>query len=235
MSKLIRMFSDYTDENGYPGTIDYRGNYDGGDTAAIIGTLMALEADYIGPGIPGIPIPTRHVDDTKWYGQSDRFSRDQLIPCICGIINEHNDTFKPTHWLYIQHKKKYFLTAWNTKGNGAMDMPTKFPDICGPEVWALWLRYRQPWWARAVLWLLDVQTLIGAIQWRWFTSETNQVTRNHMLVSITCKRVMPTITSRLANYINDYKDLTDRWQKCNEVVGEYPTWQLFKKELGLQF
>src|SRR6185369_6729494 len=90
MSKLIRAFSTFCDENGYPGTIDWKGEYDGGDTAAILGTLRTLYPIEIPLyDIPSFAssIPARHPDLNKWYGQPDRFSRDQLIPAICGIIN----------------------------------------------------------------------------------------------------------------------------------------------------
>lgn len=225
----------YLDENGYPGTIQSDGSYDGGDTAAIVGTIRALSPVMYLLYIPyslewGTPL--RHLDHTKWYGQKDRFSRDQLLAVLCGTLNQF-DIHEP--FLYEAHKNKWFLTAWNTKGNGAMDMPNKLPDICGPEVWALWLRIRNPKWASAVLWLLDVQTLIGAIQWRWFTAATNRVTRNHMLVCLATKDHKPSITSRLACKINDWNDLVSRWEAHCDAVGEYPTADLFKaKIVGLK-
>ena len=55
-----------------------------------------------------------------------------------------------------------------------------------------------------------------------------------MLVCITITRYSPTWIARLAYWINDWKDLTNRWELCNKATGEYPTYQLFKKELGLE-
>lgn len=225
--------NNYCDENGYPGTIQADGSYDGGDTAAIIGTIRALSDNFYPKMLPMLNLyyPLRHPDSTKWYGQKNRFSRDQLISTLCGDLNQHDFN---TPFLYYSHKHKYFLTSWNTKGNGQMDMPDKFPDICGPEVWALWIRILKPWWGRLLLPLLDVQTLIGAIQWRWFTPATNRVTRNHMLVCLATRSNSPTATSRLACWINNWQDLVNRWEAHCEAVGEYPTAELFKKKLGLK-
>lgn len=112
-----------------------------------------------------------------------------------------------------------------------MDMPNKFPDVCGPEVWALWLRLWKPRFRHLVLWLLDIQTLIGAVQWRWFTPESNQVTRNHMLVCLATIKD-PSVTSRLACKINDWADLVSRWRACNTATGEYPTADLFQDKIN---
>lgn len=232
---LIRLFSDYKDENGYPGTIQEDGTYDGGDTAAIMGTVNYFDYQEIVLSPPfdidhGF-IPIRHPDRSKWYGQPDRYSRDQLIPSLCTAIKYPG--WQSSYMLYAAHKRRLFLTTWNTKGNGKMDMPWKFPDICGPEIWALWIRHKKPWWAHLVLNVLDLQTLIGAIQWRWFTPKTNQITRNHMLVSLVIKTYSPTMVGRLVYWINDWQDLTDRWKACNEATGEYPTWQYFKDAVGV--
>jgi hypothetical protein len=216
----------YTDAQGYPGTIQANGTYDGGDTAAIIGTIdtLAPSGKYAAPWDYTNGVPLRHPDVTKWYGQPDRFSRDQLIPMICSSMTNSLRGYR----FYGAHKKRFLLTAWNIKGNGSVDMPNKFPDLCGPEIWGLWVRFHKPWWARLVLGILDLQTLVGAIQWRWFTPISNRVTRNHMLVCITQRRNLPTLVSELAYHINNYPDLIERWRGHCEAVGEYPTADLFQ-------
>lgn len=221
----------YLDADAYPGTIDnMTGKFDGGDTASILGTILALQKTVILPCglLPGLVdsdgIPRRHPDTSKWYGQPDRFSRDQLIPLICtGIVMHHLVTIDV---IFDSHRKRNFLTAWNTKKNGQMDTPDKFPDITGPEIWALWIRYKNPKWARLILWFLDIETLLGSIKWR-FTAKTNRLTRNHMLICLTGIEVKPTWVMRLAYWVNDWGELISRWRAHCQAVGEYPTANLF--------
>ena len=222
------------DRNGFPGTIDSNGVYDGGDTAAILGTICALEpgilvstywlariAELVSP----LGIPRRHPDESKWWGQSDRFSRDQLIPLICSAVRFPGPLVFEV--LYRSHKRRYFLTAWNSRKNGAMDAPEKAPDFTGPEIWALWVRYRRPWWMGLVLWFLDLELLGSAIAWKF---RKDRVSRNHMLSAITCRRYSPTITSRIAYAITNFPDLIARWRAHCDAVGEFQTADFFEHE-----
>lgn len=228
--------SNKVDEHGYPGTRQADGSFDGGDTAAIIGTMEA----FLGAGVLKVRlpynagVPVRHPDTNKWYSEPDRFSRDQLIPNICSEIR---DSFRPRYSkLFKAHQRRWFCTAWNTRGNGAFDKPKKTPDICGPSVWALWLRYRRPWWSRAVLGLLDLETLAGAINWRYLQPATNRVTRNHMLIVMFSYMYQPTLASMLAFKLANWSDLVAKWGAHCEAVGEYQTAYLFHdklKELGV--
>ena len=223
---------EYCDSLGFPGTKAENqpdGTWDGGDTAAIVGTIIALSPPFHNL-LPKVRMlipsgtPLRHYNWHKWYGRSDRFSRDQLIPIICAAVR------KPDHiiWqeFYEAHKQKRFLTAWNTRGNGSIEMPKKFPDVTGPEVWALWLRYRKPKWAPYVLWLLDFELLLSSLTWKF---RKDFVTRNHMLAVITSRRTLPTWVSRLAYRLTDFPDLITRWHLHCRTVGEYPTWKLFQQ------
>lgn len=215
------------DQNGYPGTIDYNGKFDGGDTAAVIGTLIALEPNpktaakwimFAEMLLSTNGLPRRHPDVSKWWGQGDRFSRDQLIPIICAAIRFPQDAV--FEGFFKAHRARRFLTAWNTRKNGEMNAPTKAPDFTGPEIWALWIRYRRPKWDWLVLWFLDLELLAGAIVWKF---RKDRVTRNHMLSALTCRRYMPTITSRIAFALTDFKELNARWRAHCDAVGEYQT------------
>lgn len=223
-----------TDSHGFPGT-DQNGLFDGGDTAAILGNCIALQK-FDGDMFPSRMlsalvdpqgIPRRHPDTSKWYGQSDRCSRDQLIPLICAGIRLGNHP--AIDMIYHSHHQRYCLTAWNTRGNGAMDMPKKFPDLTLFEVWALWIRYTKPWWAILVLWFLDIETLIGAIHWRFFRED--RVTRNHMLVCKFGLRVIPSPTMWLADLFNNWEDLITRWEGHTHDTFEYPTAYLFRNRI----
>lgn len=223
------MLNTYLDSDGFPGSVN-DGVFDGGDTAAILGTLIALEPKLLDrvnwtrllPFLWDGKTMVRHPDETKWYSRGDRFSRDQLIPMICAGIVHRSPTIEA---LFYAHQRRWFLLAWNTRKNGAIDVPKKFPDITGPEIWALWLRYKKPWWARIFLNLADVETLVSSIFWRLFRKD--RVCRNHMLVTIIARRYKPTLISRLAYWLNDWNDLIPRWWHHCEACGEYPTADLF--------
>lgn len=229
-------YGPWLDEQGFPGCRQQDGSWDGGDTAAIMGTIMALSPALTELVIKPLPEdmpydlfyqqPLRHPDRKKWYGQPWRYSRDQLTAMLAGRILSG----MPSTNLWRAHRKRLCLTAWNTLNNdgSAKSWPASMGDICGPEIWALWIRYHSPWWGWLVLWFLDLQTLIGAIQWRWFTPETFQISRNHMLVSIVARRRMPSLVSLVIYYwINDWTDLIQRWRLSNTATGEFPTADLF--------
>ncbi len=227
------------DELGLPGTIDnVTGRFDGGDTASILGNVIALanspmeleRGRIMLIKILGKHAPVRHPDKTKWYGQEDRFSRDQLIPVICAGINLKRSTTVDV--IFNWHKARKFLTAWNTKKNGAMDVPDKRPDITGPEIWALWIRYKRPDWAKWVLWILDLETLVGSMLWRWWQPSTNRLTRNHMLICITGMRRDPSFIMRMAYALNDWPDLWNRWRGHCQAVGEFDTYSLFNDAIN---
>lgn len=229
-------YSKWCDENGYPGCRQSDGSWDGGDTAAILGTILALSPDLTELIVKPLPEacpydivyqqPLRHPDRKKWYGQPWRYSRDQLIAMLSGAIV----TKLPMDGTYRAHKKRWFLTTWNTVQNDgtAKSFPANLGDICGPEVWALWIRHHAPWWGWLVLSLLDVQTLVGAVQWRWFTPKTFQICRNHMLVSIVMRSRQPSLLTPVIGWINDYPELIARWRASNEATGEFPTADLFE-------
>lgn len=239
------------DERGYPGTHQSDGSFDGGDTAAIIGNMITLGQAEIFPMKlrlmramlirPGWGL-VRHPDPTKWYGKPDRFSRDQLIPILCSFVGEIPTAEVRT--VFSMHKKNKFLWAWNTRKNGVMDAPLKTPDFTGPEIWALWYRVRSgPWWLRILLPILDLETLVGSIIWRWRTLneyhkpvqyKENRVCRNHMLICLTGLKKNTTWIMRLAVWLNDWRDLIDRHRAHCQAVGEYQTAELFELEAKRQ-
>ena len=224
--------SDCIDNLGLPGTRQEDGSLDMGDSAAIFFNLAALGSEEIYK-IPyyfddSNNIPIRHPDKSKWWGQSDRFSRDQLIPILCWAALKGRGQTPFLRKVFKAHLKHLLLWAWNSKGNGAMDMPKKTPDITFLEIIGLWLRIFKPFGYQSVLWLCDIETLIGSISWKF---RTDRVTRNHMLVHIAQREVCPTWVSKISYRINDWKDLVGRWKAHTEAVGEYPTAELFERHL----
>lgn len=223
------------DERGYPGSIQDTGVYDGGDTIAIIGSIM------VGGGVIPAAVsrhmleffdfqamaPLRHPDVTKWSGHPDRFSRDQLVAILSGLAMSPHPLPYLASYLYLSHRRRWFVFAWNWRRNGEMNVPRKrAPDTTGPEVWALWLRVRRTRWRRLVLWLLDYRIVVGALLWRFLPR--NNVTRNHMNMLIVSMTVDRTWAARLAWRIADHKDLVLRWMVHCRKVNEFPTWQLYE-------
>lgn len=224
---------------------------DGGDSAAIIGTLMTVDDNYDTPAnivmYTNDATPVRHPDTDKWYGRPWRFSRDQLIALLCGCINRQKNELATYvgKKLFDFHVDRWLLSAWNTIRN--FQYPTesehklkstpdvkwnpepKTPDFTGPEVWGLWIRFWRTYPLYPLLLIFDLETLVGSILWR--VKPRNDITRNHMLVMITQKNCMPTPISWLSLKISNKKDLTDRWWRYCEAVGEENTAARFLAKL----
>lgn len=141
---------------------------DGGDSAAIVGSLLALdpkaEWSRLVPKLfpQDLSTPVRHPNRSKWYGMPNRFTRDQMIPLLCAFIQcrhkSHGlwiDCHQEAVTLFKMHKAKWFLRAWNLYVNARYDTkeeqqikdpgtiwvePHNRPDVTGPEIWSLWIR-----------------------------------------------------------------------------------------------
>lgn len=231
----------YLDKWGLPVTRDG----DGGDSCATAGTLAALRAPS--PRIlriaylPKHAEPLRHPDSTQWYGRPKRFSRDQLISFICGLIIQENPWLLKR--LFKQHAKRGFLTAWNTMRNfvyeteeehklkSTPDVPWdpswKFPDPTLFEVWGLWIRAMHAWYLYPLLFIFDLETLGGALTWRWI--RTDRVCRNHLLVLHVTRYRYPTPVSWLARKVTPVDDLIQRWSEHCQDTGEYDSSSHFKE------
>lgn len=142
----------------------------------------------------------RHPDPTMWYSNPDTLSRDQLTPLLCllGLLKS-----KRRNDLFIEHLKHGLFFAWNVRMNAALpntsDYAWKIPDLTGPEIWACWIRAYRFWPLYPLLMFFDIQTLIGGIQYRWFSPSTIQM--NQVIVTDFSTRVMPTLTSLLARFV----------------------------------
>ena len=220
----------YLDSSNLPGTRQSDGSLDMGDSAAIYFNAKALSDPNLGNqwNLYFDQVPLRHPDKTKWWGQPDRFSRDQLTPLLCWAALQDKGNDPLVIATFRAHLKHTLLFAWNTKGNGAIDMPNKTPDITFLEIWGLWLRVFKPFGYKLLLPICDLESLVNSIIWKF---RTDQICRNQMLVAITQRDVSPSITSRVSYWINNWSDLVQRWKDHCAATGEYPTGDLFAKEL----
>lgn len=207
---------------------------DGGDSCATAGNLLVTGFQ--------VPIqyylmngePVRHPDKNKWYGRPGRFSRDQLVALLCGMaIDRRNEWAREK--LFSMHRKRWFVLAWNRIRNHVYEdyeehrtkstpdvahrPEPKFPDITGPEVWALWIRVWRMWILWPLLLIFDLENLVGTLHWRWFRDD--RVTRNHMLTTHVGREVMPTPWSYLSYRLTPWTDLRARWKAHCEATGEW--------------
>jgi len=138
----------------------------------------------------------RHPDPEMWYSLPGRVSRDQITPVICYLAVNKN-TKKEFYSLLWEHAKRGFVLAWNTVRNFqyptlaehlakstpdvAWNPKPKLPDITGPDIWQIWARglvlhssnsieaLCKLILFRPIVWLGDLQLLIGAItnRYKW--------------------------------------------------------------------
>lgn len=163
---IMTILKNWTDGRGL---VCYRGEdgtLEGGDTCANQFTAL-----YCGPHGPsdvsrallaltynGVPI--RHPDKSKWYSSTNRTSRDQLTPYLCFVATPNKvlpGVVRKYFWrLLLQHAKRGFAFAWNTRRNFvyedyvehlkhstpdvAWNYSWKLPDLCGPNIWSIYLR-----------------------------------------------------------------------------------------------
>ena len=221
----------YFDVTGLPVTKDG----DGGDSCATAGNLLVTEEFPrmmpVGMYLYGTE-PVRHPDRNKWYGRPGRFSRDQLVAMLCGLAMSHNPWARKE--LFKMHFKRGFVLAWNRIRNHVYEDPAehlakstpdvlwnprpKMPDICGPEVWALWIRVWRAWPLYPLLLVLDLESFLGALHWRYFRRDN--VARNHLLSVYIGVQVMPTPISILSYYATDFVELKRRWKNHCAATGE---------------
>lgn len=231
------------DTNGIPGcqldfydsTGDYA--YDGGDSLAIVGTVLTLTnnpiqfmklRDKLRLFINDLGVIRRHPDAMVWYGQWDRGSRDQLVPLLCFLVMYPTSAPLLCRMVFESHRRNWFLWAWNTRGNGIMDAKKQWPDFTGPGTWALWIRIYKPWWASGVLWLLDLDLLLGSLFWKL---KRSNVTRNHMLCLVVSAHTLSNPIVKLACWLTNWPKMIAKWKLHCEKTGEYQTWELFEGKI----
>lgn len=140
----------------------------------------------------------RHKDTTKWYGQTDRMSRDQLIPNIVGMgIGKHSGELIATLIMLISR----FGFTTNIRDNFVDDSaPKKLPDFCGPSIFGAFIRALNLKLLKPLLILSDIELLINSIIIRRrIKKDPSQSDINSQLVLlIQSQMVLSTFVSRLA-------------------------------------
>lgn len=151
----------------------------------------------------------RHPDPSKWYSQWDRQSRDQMVPLLIASAIYSTNTLKR---IFFRHLRRLCLFTWNTKRNfqyptlaehQAKSTPdvkwnykSKMPDLTLVGIWSIYIRGFNIQALRPIVWLGDIDSLIGAIIIRYSPKRTDVM--NHLLTVHHATRQMPTLINHLA-------------------------------------
>lgn len=161
------------------------------------------------PWLPGIH--RRHPDETKWYSQWNRMSRDQTVPLLIACA-EYDMPMYAVRYI-LGHLTRLFLFTTNIIDNGIMTGPYKIPDPTGPDFWALEIRALPlilGLLCYPLLLVFDLYSLFSAVFLRFFNRSQNDVI-NHVMMSIHNQRRIPTPFSWLTNVlVNSAGDLQQR-------------------------
>lgn len=145
----------------------------------------------------------RHPNKDWDASDFDRMSRDQLKPLVVALGYWDRKELKD---FTIGHLKRGFLFCNNTRQNGAnkfthgtknYDYSWRFPDVTGPDVWALFIRAWKAWPLYPLLLLFDIYLIVTAIKWRWFPK--HNIALNSTLSLMQAIHRLPTPLSWLAS------------------------------------
>lgn len=202
--------------------IDYHGliaqsNGDEGDSLEREGLLVVAEALKRNNNLPNVmpEVSSRYIDNLSrlrcemlgnykrglhggWVSQPDRMSRDQLTSNIVamGLIDDHTELKR----CLIGHLMRLMLFTTNIRGNGALNLPLKLPDVTGPSIWASYIRSLNISILYPLLllsdWLLVAQSVWCRV--RFHMSQDNSDILSHMCLLYQSELQMPTPMSKLA-------------------------------------
>ena len=164
-------------------------------------------------GRPGVF--KRHPNTSRWYGQCDRMSRDQITPNIVawglmGPKGRGRELLNRTLW---SNMKRLMLFTTNTKGNSD-NYPKdswKLPDFTGPHVWAMYIRAYRAWALYPLLMVLDIENLASNIikHFSYFKNPNNSDDLNNIAYLLQARESMPTPISWLSRMIYNFRPKTN--------------------------
>lgn len=158
-------------------------------------------------------ILVRHPDPTKWYSNPNTTSRDQLRAAIVAL-SVGNVAPHTLGRVFRRHLKRGLLFAWNTRINGSY--PTleeynknnpqkpwdgykwKLPDLTLFKVWASYIRGFRCKPLYPLLYLFDLESLVGAVTNK-YSSNADQA--NNLGEYLLAKHSMDTFVMKLARRI----------------------------------
>lgn len=160
----------------------------------------------------------RHPDITKWYGDTNRMSRDQLTSNLAGLGYAYPDLLKS---LLKKHALRAMLFTTNTRMNAALkgtpEYKWKLPDITFSSIWGAYIRglnWKLLW---PLLPIFDLELLVGSLIMVYKTKyvPTFNDHLSHQMLLLQSEYRMPSPTSKLAMWI--YK----KWCKPQAALDAY--------------
>lgn len=176
-----------------------------------------------------------------WWSDCDRMSRDQMTSVVIWLAEtKHNVLFKE---FYVELLKRFgFFT--NTRRNGATkenhgkrkwpnhptnfskyDYSKKIADFVTLKFLAIWIRGANAWYLRPLLYLLDLEALIGTIRHNK-TKESDVL--NHLICSHYFIRKYPTIISKFSYRLINREVFNRKLDTYFKRVGLEPMCELWK-------
>jgi len=211
------------DKYGSLGQIQQDGSIDGGDSVNWEGHkkyLCDVEGRYLYETIAGdvfvnyedffrgsrlgyVRHPHNEGTTNSYYKNpwNGNISRDQLQGILAYYI-KHQD-YKELFKIFLHHGAWLWLFAYNTVRNGDTSFKWKWPDVTGPDVWAMYIRGFRPYGylLYPLLCLLDIHMLLSTLHFNYTNQDDDQI--SFAIKSITQKEYVPTPISLLAWKILD--------------------------------
>lgn len=140
----------------------------------------------------------RHPDPSKWYSETNRFSRDQATPYLIALAL--NKDYKMLSHFFFRHMMHGFLFMWNTVPNWvpSIGAKKKLPDFTFAEFFNVYIRGFRLYPLYPLLLLGDLEMLGGAIIKRF---DKDKDVANSLANILLAQTVMPTPLSYLARKI----------------------------------
>jgi hypothetical protein len=189
----------------------------------------------------------RHPDESKWYGDWDRGSRDQSIPLLISFFL--TGSMRAARNFFKAHLKRALLFATNNRRNGSTaenhgkeyypgrfrDYSWKPADITGPVFWSIYIRGFRNKLLYPLLLIFDLFLLVNTITFNISPREPNQ----HLLLLFFSKRSFPTpfsyIAYKLLNKEKVKNELRSYWYSTSHGNGYWRPYfigQLYLDKLG---
>ena len=192
---------------------------DGGDSAFHVGHYYYLtnrvDINDACTIVSAKGLMRRHPDETKWYSDWDRMSRDQSIPLLISLFNYK--LMLTCKAVFISHLKRGLLFATNTRRNGSTkendgelygnkfrDYRKKIPDLTGPTFWAIYIRGFKALYLYPLLLILDLFLFLKVMAFNIKPREPNQL----LILLEFSKDHLPTPISWLSNLVLNKKKVS---------------------------